>query len=74
MLLLIHTYPYRQTAKNRFNTSHVTINPLIPAGKYCTSCVSIHLMLLLIQLIGPLTLLDISFNTSHVTINPQKSA
>ena len=51
------------------NTSHVTINQLIPPLYLNAGIIQIHLMLLLISLYIIRKTIDNDSNTSHVTIN-----
>ena len=53
---------------HNFNTSHVTVYPHRPCLFYTVSFISIHLMLLFIDMMIALSTVEWNFNTSHVTV------
>ena len=61
---------YKYVRNLDFNTSHVSINHTQAIHRVSSSCISIHLMFLLIRIRGRVrTLIYFHFNTSHVSIN-----
>ena len=71
MLLFITSQPLSWPFSQCFNTSHVTLYRQFLPKKFRILCVSIHLMLLFIDIYpNQSNNKDFSFNTSHVTLYP----
>ena len=72
-MLIRHTRVLKENTWH-FNTSHVNVNPYLSSFNLIINMISIHLMLMLINLNLAICHAKLNFNTSHVNVNQVQEA